>query len=239
MKRGVTLWAVLATVLSCNNNAAKQDNKTTTATITETKATEVQPNIFQPFNAMLIKHTVTDYAKWRAVYDADSSFRNEAGLHLMGPIARGLENKNMVEIGLAMDDITKAKAFANDPRLKEVMQKGGVTSVPNINYYNIFRYDEIVEKQNLPYVEIEIKIKDFDNWLKGYDAEGTAVREREGMLDLALAKDLNDPNKITVVFAITDMRKFKTALGSDAKIKLMADAGVIGEPKMTFFQNEK
>ena len=50
--------------------------------------------------------------------------------------------------------ITKAKAFANNPRLKEVMQKGGVTSAPNINYYNIFRYDEIVDKQNLPYVEI-------------------------------------------------------------------------------------
>lgn len=239
MKRVVTLWFVLATVLSCNNNADKKEDKSNTATITETRATEVEPNTFKPFNAVLIKHTVADYAKWKAMYDADSSFRNEAGLHLMGPIARGLENKNMVEIGLTIDDITKAKAFASDPRLKGVMQKGGVTSAPNISYYNIFRYDEMVDKQNLPYVEIEIKIKGFDTWIKAYDAEGTAVRETEGTLDLALAKDLNDPNKITVVFAITDMNKFKTAMATESKKKIMADAGVISQPVMTFFQNEK
>ena len=239
MKKVITFLFVLATVLSCSNNAEKKDDKSGTATITETKATEVQPDIFKPFNAVFIKHTVADYAKWKAVFDADSSFRNEAGLHSMGPIARGLENKNMVEIGFAMDDITKAKAFANNPRLKEVMQKGGVTSAPEINYYNIFRYDEIVDKQNLPYVEIEIKIKDFDIWVKAYDAEGKAVRETEGTLDMALAKDLNDPNKLTVVFAIKDMDKFKAAMASDGKKKIMADGGVIGPPRMTFFQNEK
>jgi len=240
MKKVITLCLVLVTVLSCNNNAnKKKEDKTNTAIITETKATEVNPEIFKPFNAVLIKHTVADYAKWKAVFDADSSFRNEAGLHLMGPVARGLENKNTVEIGFAIDDITKAKAFANNPRLKEVMQKGGVTSAPKINYYNIFRYNEMVDKQNLPYVEIEIKIKDFDTWIKAYDAEGKAVRETEGTLDLALAKDLNDPNKLTVVFAIKDMDKFKVAMASDGKKKIMADAGVIGQPVMTFFQNEK
>ena len=41
------------------------------------------------------------------------------------------------------------------------------------------------------------------------------------------------------VFAITDMNKFKTAMASDAKKKLMGEAGVIGQPVMTFFQNEK
>ena len=239
MKKQVTLWFVLATVLSCNNNSEKKEDKTNTATITETKATEIQPEVFKPFTAMLIKHTVADYAKWKAVFDIDSSYRNEAGLHLMGPIARGLENKNMVEIGLAIDDITKAKAFANNPRLKAVMQKGSVTSAPNISYWKIIRYDAMVDKQNLPYAEREVKVKDFDTWLNAFDANGKTKRETEGSLDLALAQSLEDPNKITVVFAITDMNKFKTAMASDAKKKLMADAGVIGKPEMTFFQNEK
>ena len=239
MKKVIALLLVLATVLSCNNNAEKKDDKANTATITETKATEVQPDIFKPFNAMLIKHTVADFAKWKAVYDADSSFRNEAGLHLMGPIARGLENKNMVEIILAMDDITKAKAFANNPRLKDVMQKGGVTSAPKISYWKIIRYDAMVDKQNLPYAEREVTIKDFDTWQKAFDGAGKVEREMEGSMDLALAQGLEDPNNLLVVFAITDMNKFKKAMASDAKKKLMADAGVIGEPKMTFFQNEK
>ena len=239
MKKVITLWFAMATVLSCNNNAEKKDDKSGTATITETKATEVQPDIFKPFNAVLIKHTVADYAKWNAVFDADSSFRNEAGLHLMGPISRGLENKNMVEIGLAIDDITKAKAFANNPRLKEVMQKGGVTSAPNISYWKIIRYDAMVDQQNLPYAEREVMVKDFDTWIKAFDGAGKAQREMEGSMDLALAQGLEDPNKLIVVFAITDMNKFKTAMASDAKKKLMADAGVIGLPTMTFFQNEK
>ena len=79
MKKVITFLFVLATVLSCSNNAEKKDDKSGTATITETKATEVQPDIFKPFNAVFIKHTVADYAKWKAVFDADSSFRNEAG----------------------------------------------------------------------------------------------------------------------------------------------------------------
>ncbi|MCY7293581.1 MAG: hypothetical protein LH615_15495 [Ferruginibacter sp.] len=240
MKKVIILSFVLATIFSCNNNADKKEEKATTATITETRATEIQPDVFKPFNAVLIKHTVNDYEKWKAVFDADSSFRNEAGLHLMGPIGRGLENKNVVEIGLAIDDITRAKAFANNPRLKDVMQKGGVTSAPNISYWKIIRYDAMVDKQNLPYAEREVNVKDFDTWVKAFDAGGgKAQRETEGSLDLALAQGLEDPNKITVVFAITDMNKFKTAMASDAKKKIMADAGVIGKPEMTFFQNEK
>ena len=239
MKKVITLLFALATVFSCNNNAEKKDDKPGTATITETKATEVQPDIFKPFNAVLIKHTVTDYAKWKAVFDGDSSFRNQAGLHLMGPIARGLENKNTVEIGFALDDVTKAKAFAANPRLKDVMQKGGVTSAPNISYWKIIRYDAMVDKQNLPYAEREVMVKDFDTWVKAFDAEGKSQRATEGSLDLALAQGLEDPNKVTIVFAITDMNKFKTAMLSDAKKKIMTDAGVIGLPTMTFFQNEK
>ena len=239
MKKIITISFVLATIFSCNNNTNKNNENANNATITETKATEVQPDIFKPFNAVLIKHTVADYAKWKAVFDADSSFRNEAGLHLMGPIARGLENNSMVEIGLAMDDMSKAKAFANNPRLKAVMQKGSVTSPPNISYWKIIRYDAMVDKQNLPYAEREVKVKDFDTWLKAFDGMSKDQKEAEGSLDLALAQSLEDPNKITVVLAITDMNKFKTAMASDAKKKMMADAGVIGKPEMTFFQNEK
>jgi len=239
MKNLVTLSFVMAIIFSCNNNAEKKEEKATTATITETRAIEIQPDVFKPFNAVLIKHTVSDYEKWKAVFDADSSFRNEAGLHLMGPVARGLENKNVVEIGLAIDDISRAKAFANNPRLKDVMESGGVTSAPKISYWKIIRYDAMVDKQNLPYAEREVNVKDFDAWVKAFDAEGKAQRETEGSLDLALAQGLEDPNKITVVFAITDMNKFKTAMASNARKKLMADAGVIGKPEMTFFQNEK
>ena len=82
-------------------------------------------------------------------------------------------------------------------------------------------------------------VKDFDTWIKAFDGAGKAQREMEGSMDLALAQGLEDPNKLIVVFAITDMNKFKTAMASDAKKKLMADAGVIGLPTMTFFQNEK
>ena len=230
---------LFASLSSCNNNTEtpKEEPKKTADTVAATAPPPVE--VFKPINAVLIKHTVADYAKWKTVFDADSSFRKAAGLNLMGPVARGLENKNMVEIALAMDDIKKAKEFTANPRLKEVMQKGGVISAPRLDYYSIVRYDPMVDKQNLPYVEIAIKVKDFDTWVKAFDAEGKAKRETEGTLDLALAHGIDDPNTVVIVFAITNMEKFKTAMASEGKKKIIMDSGVIGKPEMSYFQNEK
>jgi hypothetical protein len=56
------------------------------------------------------------------------------------------------------------------------------------------------------------------------------------MVDRVLARNVEDPNMIHLVFAVTDMAKAKAAINSDAKKKLMKSAGVEGTPVIEFYK---
>jgi hypothetical protein len=68
-----------------------------------------------------------------------------------------------------------------------------------------------------------------------FDQEGPAQRASEGMVDVALARAVDDPNNVHIVLDITDMAKAKTALFSESKKQLMMSAGVEGKPKIEFY----
>lgn len=75
--------------------------------------------------------------------------------------------------------------------------------------------------------------------LKVFDNEGTATRANQGLIDLVLARGVNDSNLVHLVFDINDMAKAKSAMHSDAKKKLMMSAGVIGTPQIEFYTTAK
>jgi hypothetical protein len=80
---------------------------------------------------MLIRHTVRDFAKWKPAYDAHRSARQAAGLkdlHLW----RNVDNPNDVVLLFEVSDVSKAKAFAASPDLKQAMTNAGVTGAPDI-----------------------------------------------------------------------------------------------------------
>ena len=147
---------------------------------------------------------------------------------------RGADNTNQVMIIEKIDDVQKAKDFTTSPTLKEAMQKAGVTSAPEFSYYDVVRNDDskIDTKSR---VMITHKVKDFDAWLKVYDGEGMATRAEEGMVDRVIARGVDDPNMVHIVFAITDMAKAKAAIASETKKKLMMSAGVDGPPTIEFY----
>jgi hypothetical protein len=69
-----------------------------------------------------------------------------------------------------------------------------------------------------------------------YQAEGKAKRAENGLVERGMARDIDDPNRVTVVFAITDMVKAKARVGSEELKKLMTDAGVEGPPQIVFYK---
>src|ERR1035437_1486191 len=128
MKKLITTQLALAMSLAISlfagntqstSSATKMDAKTTESLV---KKENVPPDNMMslPFNAVVIRHTVADYNVWKPFFDADSTNRNAAGLHLIG-VARGIENPNDVEIPFRIDDVQKAKAFTTNPVLKDVM----------------------------------------------------------------------------------------------------------------------
>lgn len=83
-----------------------------------------------------VRHTVADYAKWRAVFDAGESMRRAGGSTGVFQIYRDLENPNQITVMAEWDNAENARKMASDPALKEAMAEGGVTSAPEVHFLN-------------------------------------------------------------------------------------------------------
>lgn len=84
---------------------------------------------------VLIRHKVTDFAKWKVAYDAHATERQGAGLkesHLM----RSVANPNEVVLLFTAADLKRAQAFAASADLRAAMQEAGVADKPDIYFLN-------------------------------------------------------------------------------------------------------
>ena len=225
---------VLLTFISCNNNEAAKEETTTTNTDTTTTAKAPEPPAFQPFTITLIQHKVKNFDKWLPIYKADDSARKANGLTELN-LGRGLDNNNEVLVALKADDIQKAKDFAGSPGLKETMKKAGVTGTPVISYITVIRDDSSSVPQE-DRLLISHHVKDFDAWLKVYDGEPKETRNGFGLIDRGIARGVDDPNKVYVLFVVSDVAKAKARVASPELKKLMTDAGVDEPATITFFK---
>jgi quinol monooxygenase YgiN len=225
MKR--TNYFILASFIllfSCSSG-----NKETTES-TETPVASTEPL----FKVLMVTHPVANFDAWKPVYLAHDSVRQAYGISKF-VIGRGMEDSNMVVVIDKITDIAKAKEFSALPALKEAMASAGVTGEPVFNMANVIRNDD-TQIDVKDRVMISHKVKDFDAWLKVFDAEGSATRAGFGIIDRGLARDIDDPNKVYIVFAISDMEKAKARMGSEELKKTMTDAGVEGSPQFNFYR---
>ena len=224
---------ISVTLFSCNDSTetATEESKTGDTSVAETPAQETAST---PFKVMLIKHSVADYEKWKPAYTAHDSVRKAYDLTDVD-VLREVDNPSRVLVVEKISDVQKAKDFTKLPDLKDAMQKAGVKGAPEFSYYEVIRNDDskIDTKDR---IMVTHKVKDFDTWLKAYDGEGKPTRASEGMVDRVLARDIDDPNIVHLVFAVTDMAKAKAAIGSEAKKNLMTSAGVEGRPTIEYYQ---
>jgi hypothetical protein len=222
-----------AALVSCGGSANKSSGDSTkmadTTKKTDTTKKAMGPALTAPFDVAVVTHDVKDYSRWRPVFDADSANRKAAGMENVA-VNRGIDNPNHVMIVLKISDVAKAKAFGADPKLKETMDKAGVSSKPEMAYFHVLRFNPQPNGKQL--VVVNHKVKDFDAWLKVFDGDDKANRAKEGFIDVALDRGIDDPNMVRVVFGITDTAKAKAAIAS--KKPLMEKAGVIGKPSIEY-----
>lgn len=220
----ILLAAAALFFTSCNNQSSKTGNT----------ASAPAPASMAPYTGVFVTHGVADYDKWYQDFKAGDSARTAAGL-TQPAVGRGLDDDKQVVVALMASDITKAKAFCTDPHLAEVMKTAGVTGAPTITYQNVLFDDtsSIPQHERLMVVH---HVKDFDAWKKAFDGEGAAARASNGLVERLLARSIDDPNTVTLLFAITDMAKAKARVGSPELKKIMTDAGVDSDPQITWFK---
>lgn len=212
------------TIVSCNSGNADKTKTDTTAAVATAPAPLKQE--------LFIKHKVADYAKWKPVFDADAANRKAAGLqdHV---VARGLEDSNTVLVITYMDDVAKAKAMVADPKLKETMQKAGVTGAPEIDLIHRADFDTTATAQSARAM-VKIKVKDWDAWKKAFDAD-KSVRLANGVQDRMVGYNVDDNHLVTIVSVINDMAKAKAMMSSKELGEKMKSSGVEGKPSFFFY----
>lgn len=82
-------------------------------------------------SVMFVRHEVADYDVWKKAYDEAADFQKASGVKAEA-VYRHEDNPNVVTVYHKFDTIDAARAMANDPALKEVMDKIGVRGKPEI-----------------------------------------------------------------------------------------------------------
>jgi hypothetical protein len=220
---------------ACNSGDEKKADENSADSTTA--STETPPPILVnpsgPTSLMIVKHKVANYAKWKPAYESHDSTRLANGLHSY-IIARGTEDSNMVLVAMRMDDVNKAKAVAASPELKERMKKGGVLGAPVIDFIEAVMNDTTAISETVRLM-VTHKVKDWDAWKKSFDSHKQA-RTDAGLIDRALAYNVGDNHKVTIVFAVSDMAKAKAFIGSKDLKDKMTEAGVDGPPAFYFYR---
>lgn len=85
---------------------------------------------------MIVRHPVSDYATWRAVYDGEAvtSLHAKHGVK-QSRVLQGPDDANDVVVINEFDTAEQAGALAADPDLKAVMTSGGLAGEPRIEIF--------------------------------------------------------------------------------------------------------
>jgi hypothetical protein len=222
--------ASLFILSSCGSAETKSatDTKEPDSSGTPEMAKETPSTIVTtPTNMLVVHHKVANYWQWKMNYDGHDSSRLANGVHSY-VIGRGIEDSNDVMVAMKVDDVSKAKAFVNDPGMKTVMQKGGVKGKSEINF-NVMVWQDTANIGSLMRSRTMFTVKDFDAWRKSFESH-RQTRIDNGVIDRAFGHDVNDPTKVVLVVAISDTTKAKAFWTSDLLKQQRAESGVTSAP---------
>ena len=244
---------LLAVVLFCTGSCGGQNEKTSTdstastMTTADTSTTMTTPAANAPSsptstvtntpqNMMVVRHKVANFNKWEMSYEAHDSMRMASGVHNY-VIGRGVKDSNMVLVATKLDDLTKAKAFAKNPSLKQAMQKGGVMGTPRMEFTTMTFQDTANINTDLR-SRTTFMVKDWATWQRVFDST-RQIRLDNGLMDRAYGHDADNNHKVTVVVAVADTAKAYAFWKSDQLKKIQAASGLTTPPERFIYRVAK
>ena len=196
---------------------------------------ETPPLPASDFNLVTRVFQVEDFDKWKAVYMAGDSLRAASGMSTV-TIGRGKDDPNSLLTAHKVTDVDKAKAFYASPETMARIDSAGVKNA-TAHYIHVIRWDtSAVQGKDRAFVSI--KVKDYDTWLKVFDAEGRDMRASNGLVDRGIGRGIDDPNMVYIAFYVTDAAKVTAFMQSPEFAKIKTDSGFEGEPNVFVYTAE-
>ena len=220
------LCAAISLLLISCGDATTSTSSETDSTVNTNTATNESNIITSPENIVVVRYKVSDYAKWRALYDTRDSMRTANGLHNL-VLGRGVEDTSTILVAVKADDMAKAKNFTKDASLKSALQKGHVTGTPKYNFTTVLYQDRSPNMSDLRAMTF-FTVKDWDAWKTSFEAS-RQTRTENGLTDRAYGHDVDDNRKVVLVVAINDSARAEAFWNSDLLKQRWAESGVVGE----------
>lgn len=197
---------------------------------------QTDSNEFKPFNVAASRFTVNDYFKWRTLYGKDTTIRKSIGMSTIA-VGRSIYNPSNLVTAFVIDDVEKVKAYVGSNEFQERAKKAGVTNNQTVDFFQVIRF--IPGESKIGFLYYVIKVKDIDQWLKAFDAEGAAKRLEYGLIDEVVARDIDDNNLVHLVFLISDIDKAKKMMMSKKTKKRMRKHGVTLMSTFEFYTHQQ
>jgi quinol monooxygenase YgiN len=80
---------------------------------------------------VFLRHTISDYAAWRKVYDAAGPLKKAGGV-MAEAVYQSADNPNDVTVTHEFATIEAAKTYLDKPELKQAIEKAGVIGAPTV-----------------------------------------------------------------------------------------------------------
>ena len=225
-----TLFTIAAYLVACSGGSTETVEETD-----ETAEAEATEAAAEPFTILAVNHEVNDWATWKAAYDEHKQMRDEAGLEELD-ILVDIDNPNDVMVVSRSKDHESAASFADSEDLKTVMENAGVAGPPNITYWDILSSsDEDTEVTQRYRLLITHELEDYEKWRPLFD-EDESNRATAGMVTLGVAKDKDNANMISIMFAFDDLDKVREFTASEELKTKMQEGGVVGEPTFKWME---
>ena len=189
-----------------------------------------QANAMPPA-ALMVRHPVADFDRWKKGFDEHQSFRESAGM-LGHHVNRAEDDPNSLSIYFAVSDVDQAKGFTESPELKSIMQEVGVTGPPEFTWMTPVR-ESVIWDRELPAMVVSHSVADFDAWLVGYDG-ADELRTGAGIIGHAVNRSIDDPSTVVVYHQAESFDALRAFLADAALQSAMKEAGVTSEPEVTF-----
>lgn len=89
--------------------------------------------------------------------------------------------------------------------------------------------------ENKMKIVISHKIKDFNHWIKFYDADEPR-RAGAGIKTVGILKNVNDPGDLHIIMDVPNLDIIKGMIKSDDLKKVMQEAGVVSAPEVNVLE---
>jgi quinol monooxygenase YgiN len=188
-----------------------------------------------PFTHILFaRHAVADYDAWKKVFDADQEGRAAAGL-LQHWVYQDAADPNVVMVVGGAKDLTRVKEMMGSDEMKKKMEESGVKGPPELVLTGAIKASKPPPEGAEPAGHLFVlhEVEDFDKWLTAFNADD-AKRAEASIISHGVVASDDNPNLVGIHVSYTDEAKVQAMMGSEEMKKVMADAGVKGEPTAYF-----